>query len=122
MNPQWLLIRRLRGPALLLTFGLTALLNQWDILSFGQSWPLYLIVLGLLTLAERAALARTPLGSYGDPSMGQQYGGQPYGAQPPYGVPYPTPTPSQTPYQTPSTAVVPVPPSGLQGNDPSRRS
>jgi hypothetical protein len=120
MNPRWLLIRRLRGPALLLTFGLTALLHQWDILTFGQSWPFYLIVLGILTLAERAALASTPVVPYGDPSLGGQYG------QPPYGVPYPTPTPSQTPYQThpqtTSTSVVPVPPAGLQGNDPTRRS
>ena len=39
---SWLLIRRLRGPAFLLLVGITALLNQWDILSFGRSWPLYL--------------------------------------------------------------------------------
>jgi hypothetical protein len=123
MNPQWLLIRRLRGPAYLLTFGVTALLHQWDILGFSQSWPLYLIVAGLLTLAERAALASgpniPPNGPY-DPAYGASpYGvGQPYGGQygPPSGVPYPAP--SQTPYTT--TAVVPVPPAGLQSNDPTK--
>ncbi|HEV2274154.1 MAG TPA: DUF5668 domain-containing protein [Acidobacteriaceae bacterium] len=54
---RWLYIRRLRGPAFLILFGITALLNQWGVLSFGRSWPLYLILAGLLALAERAALA-----------------------------------------------------------------
>lgn len=112
MNPRWLLVRRLRGPAFLLTFGVTALLNQWDVLSFWQSWPLYLIVAGVLTLAERAVLASVPY----DAAMGA-----PMGA--PYGVPYGQPAypaPSQPPYQ-PGTSVVPAPPSGIQGNDPGGR-
>jgi hypothetical protein len=54
MNP-YLFIHRIKGPAILLVFGITALLNEWDIISFGRSWPLYLIVLGVLQLAERAA-------------------------------------------------------------------
>jgi hypothetical protein len=124
MNPRWLLIRRLRGPAYLLTFGVTALLNQWDILSFGQSWPLYLIVAGVLTLTERAALANA-VSPYGDPTLGGQYG-VPYG-QPPYGAPAPSQVPQyqSSAYQnTPasSTAVVPVPPSGIERNDPTGRS
>ena len=35
----WLLIRRLRGPAFLIMFGITALLNQWDILGFAAAGP-----------------------------------------------------------------------------------
>ncbi len=54
MNP-YLFIHRIKGPAMLLVFGVTALLNEWDIISYGRSWPLYLIVLGVLQLAERAA-------------------------------------------------------------------
>ncbi len=54
---QYIFLHRIQGPALLLTFGLCALLDQWDVLSFGRSWPLYLIVLGVLKLAQRAALA-----------------------------------------------------------------
>jgi len=54
MNP-YLFIHRIKGPAMLLVFGITALLNEWDIISFGRSWPLYLIVFGVLQLAERAA-------------------------------------------------------------------
>jgi hypothetical protein len=56
----WLLIRRLRGPAFLILVGVTALLNQWDVLSFSRSWPLYLILAGVLGLAERAAIAAAP--------------------------------------------------------------
>src|ERR1700723_4177244 len=56
----WLLIRRLRGPAFLILVGITALLNQWGILSFSRSWPLYLILAGVIGLAERAAIAVAP--------------------------------------------------------------
>ena len=55
---RYIFLQRIQGPALLLTFGVAALLDQWDILSFGRSWPLYLIVLGVLKLAQRAALAQ----------------------------------------------------------------
>ncbi len=56
----WLLIRRLRGPSFLILVGITALLNQWNVLSFSRSWPLYLILAGVLGLAERAAIAAAP--------------------------------------------------------------
>src|SRR5258707_15735288 len=64
---RWLLIRRLRGPAFLLMFGVAALLHEWHILSFGQSWPLYLVLAGVLALAERAAFEAP------DPSQVPQY-------------------------------------------------
>lgn len=54
---RYILIRRLRGPAFLLLIGVMALLAQADILAWSQSWPLYLILAGVLMLAERAALA-----------------------------------------------------------------
>lgn len=54
---RYILIRRLRGPAFLLLIGVIALLNQADILRWGKSWPLLLILIGVLLLAERAALA-----------------------------------------------------------------
>ena len=74
----WLLIRRLRGPAFLILVGITALLNQWGVLSFSRSWPLYLILAGLFGLAERAALA------VGTPVLdpGWYVPGQPYAAPP----------------------------------------
>src|ERR1700754_339062 len=57
---SWLLIRRLRGPAFLILFGVTALLNQWGVLTFSRSWPLYLILAGLIGLAERAVIMAAP--------------------------------------------------------------
>ncbi len=69
---RWLTIRRLRGPAFLLLFGVTALLNQWGILCFGRSWPLYLILLGVLSLLERAAFRE------GQPGPLPVYGQTPY--------------------------------------------
>ena len=54
---RYILIRRLRGPAFLLLVGVNALLAQANILGWSQSWPFYLILAGILLLAERAALA-----------------------------------------------------------------
>ncbi len=105
MNP-YLFIHRIKGPAMLLVFGITALLNEWDILSFGRSWPLYLIVLGVLQLAERAAWSQYQ----------QQYVQAPYpapGVAP--GVVPGTPA-NVTP---PSSSIVVSPPS--LPDDPQRR-
>jgi hypothetical protein len=92
---QYLLLRRLKGPALLITFGITALLDQYQVLSFGKSWPLYLIVIGIFQLAERAALARMEA--------------------PPSGGYYPPPAPPASP----GAAISPVIP-GIHPEDRSR--
>ncbi|MBV8114546.1 MAG: hypothetical protein JO300_07370 [Silvibacterium sp.] len=83
MNP-YLFIHRIKGPAMLLVFGITALLHEWDILSFGRSWPLYLIVLGVLQLAERAAWSQHQQqqytqGAYAGPGTGPGVPGTPGG-------------------------------------------
>jgi Domain of unknown function (DUF5668) len=101
---SWLLIRRLRGPAVLLLVGVTALLNQWDILSFGRSWPLYLILFGLFSLAERAALSQAQMDGF-DPITGQPRSEAAMYATP--GAPYPPP----------GTSIVPQPPSTPLGPD-----
>jgi len=56
---RYILIRRLRGPAILLLIGTLALLHQLGAIPhfWRLFWPLLLITLGLLMLAERAALA-----------------------------------------------------------------
>lgn len=69
---RYILIRRLYGPAFLLLTGVNALLSQADILGWGHSWPFYLILLGVLKLAERAALAA------------EGYPAYPQAAYPPY--------------------------------------
>jgi len=57
---RYMIVCRLRWPAMLLLTGVIALLDQMDILSWGRAWPLYLILFGVLALAERAALAAEP--------------------------------------------------------------
>ena len=103
---RYILIRRLRGPAFLLLIGVLALLAQAHILGWGKSWPLYLILWGVLMLAERAALA-TDGGFPPMPYPGSPYPGAPYSAAPITGVP---PYPEQSaPQQTEqSTAIVPA--------------
>ncbi len=66
-----MMIRRLRGPIFLLLVGVLALLNQANVLSWGKSWPFFLIVAGLLVLAERAVLTSALRGSQ------QPFPGQP---------------------------------------------
>jgi len=57
---QYLFLRRMRGPIILLTFGITAILDEYAGIGYSRSWPLYIIVWGLLKLAENAILAQHP--------------------------------------------------------------
>jgi hypothetical protein len=87
---SYLFLHRIRGPVMILVFGITALLNQWGVLSFGESWPLYLIALGILQLAERAAWSQIQQGQYpggpagypGNPTQPANWSG-PSAPQPP---------------------------------------
>ena len=55
---KYILIRRLRGPAVLLLLGTILLLWQAGLVEFWDLFfPLLLILIGVLKLAERAALA-----------------------------------------------------------------
>jgi phosphatidylserine synthase len=55
---RYIMIRRLRGPAILLLAGIILLLHEADLVEFwGLFLPLLLILIGVLKLAERAALA-----------------------------------------------------------------
>jgi|SRR5580704_5985980 hypothetical protein len=68
---QYLFLRRMRAPIMLLTFGITAILDEYAGISYAHSWPLYIIVWGLLKLAENAILAQNP------PQPGAGYPGYP---------------------------------------------
>jgi|HubBroStandDraft_5_1064220.scaffolds.fasta_scaffold282408_2 hypothetical protein len=104
---RYILIHRLKGPAVLLLIGVLALLDQAHVIDhfWRLFWPLLMIMLGGLMLAERAALAAD-----GYPQM--PYGGAPYGGVNP-GV-YPagaqTPVAGQGTGQAtdPGTAIVPA--------------
>lgn len=74
---QYVFLRRMRGPIILLTFGITAILDEYAGIGYSRSWPLYIIVWGLLKLAENAILAQHP------PVAPGQYPGYPGYAAPP---------------------------------------
>jgi len=95
---RYYLIRRLRGPAILLLIGVLALLHQLGIIDhcWHYFWPL-LITLGVLMLAERAILA-TEDEIPPPPYAGAPYPGAPYPGSPYPGSPYPGPYPG-APYQ-----------------------
>ena len=84
---RYILIRRLRGPAFLLLVSVIALLAQAHILGWSKSWPLFLILAGVLLLAERAALSfdgGLPPAPYPAAApIVPQYPGQPVAIDPP---------------------------------------
>ncbi|MBZ5527819.1 MAG: DUF5668 domain-containing protein [Acidobacteriia bacterium] len=50
-------IRGIKGPAVLITLGVLFMLGQWrgEFFAFRYTWPVLLIVLGLIKLAESLA-------------------------------------------------------------------
>jgi hypothetical protein len=100
---RYILIRRLRGPAILLLIGVIALLHSTGLVhSFWRwFWPLLLIALGVMLLAERAMLAAD--GGY----PGWPYGGAP-GQDPMNPNPMnPGGSTGVPPYQGQQTTIVP---------------
>jgi hypothetical protein len=83
---QYLFLRRMRGPIMLLVFGITAILDEYTGIHYSRSWPLYIIAWGLMKLAENAILAQNP------PDLTAQYPGYPPAAGTGYttytGAPY----------------------------------
>ena len=115
---RYMIVCRLRWPALLLLTGVIALLDQMDILSWGRAWPLYLILLGVLALAERAAQAAEPMPMV--PPAGYPYapGYQAAGYAPQPGA---YAAPAAAPVQPASTGIVPAHSEiELQAIDPAR--
>jgi hypothetical protein len=88
---RYILIRRLTAPAILLLIGVLALLHQTGVIEgwWHLFWPLLLILIGVIKLAERAALASEgypPPQAPADPYANyyqQPYPGAPVQAQPP---------------------------------------
>jgi hypothetical protein len=94
---RYIMIHHLRWPVIILLAGVLALLDQLDIINnfWNWFWPLLLISLGVLMLAERAALA----------AMDDEGSVWPFGGTP-------RPAPPQ-----PGTSIVPAGSSfGQQGN------
>lgn len=101
-----LYIQSIRGPVLLITIGVLFSVHQAGILSFGRTWPLLFIVIGLMKLLERAFAPANPWQEPSQNAAAYQYG--PY-ATPPY-TPYPQ-SPASRPVQPPN----PPPPASQGG-------
>ncbi len=80
------LFRALRGSVWVTLVGIIFFLAEFNILSWGHSWPLFIIVAGLMTLLERAAYSSA--------------------ATTPY--PYQQPTAPEPPTAASSTSIVPT--------------
>jgi hypothetical protein len=93
---RYLMIRRLRGPLILLLVGVVALLHKAGVLAhpWGYFWALVLILIGVLMLAERAAL----------------HGGEFAQTAPPPAA-YPPPSPAAQP----EPVIIPAEPKTLEG-------
>lgn len=80
---RYILIHRLTGPAVLLLLGIVALLSEAGVVRWSIFIPLLLILLGLLKLAERAALAGCDYPGAGPQGPGAAtYSATPYGTSP----------------------------------------
>ena len=92
-------IRSIRGPVVLITVGSLFALQNFTSYNFGQTWPVLLVVLGLLILLERTA-APPP-----EPPPPIQYAWQP----PPWQQP-PASQPAPGGYRATNYAQAPDPP------------
>ncbi|WP_263408179.1 B-box zinc finger protein [Terriglobus tenax] len=57
-------LRALRGSVWIIVAGVLFLLNETHALSWGHSWPIFLIVVGVLAIAERAAYSDAAASQY----------------------------------------------------------
>jgi len=101
---RYIMIRRLRGPAILLLIGVIALLHQMGVIDhfWHLFWPLLLILVDVMLLAERTALAAGGYPQTQFPCAG--YPGAPYGGA----VDPQAAAAAGQPPAAPSTAIVPA--------------
>lgn len=108
---RYILIRRLMGPSILLLLGVVALLSQAHVVHFYVFFPLLLILIGVLKLAERAALSAE--GGYPMPP-------QPWAPCP--GAPQPHGPMGHQPPNPAGTSMVPAPPRDFNDQNDGGRS
>jgi hypothetical protein len=81
-NRRGLIAHAVRGPIMLITIGSLFAMHQAGVLSLARTWPLIIIVLGVMKLIERIVAPRPVY----QPAP-------PYGQPPPPYVPPPPPPP-----------------------------
>jgi len=59
-NRRALLAQAARGPVLLITIGILFVIHQNGVIPFSRTWPLIIIVIGLMKLIERMAAQQPP--------------------------------------------------------------
>jgi hypothetical protein len=94
------LVTAIRGPITLITVGALFALNNFTPYRFHQTWPVLLIVFGLLTLLRRSVEPAPPVAPVGYAPT-----------TPPYNYPPPSTNPGsyrQTPYAEPAPPAVPA--------------
>jgi hypothetical protein len=94
-NNSYSVIRAIRGPITLITLGVLFVLQNFTRFGFDQTWPVLLIVFGLLSLMQRGAAPPSPPRMPPPPPQG--YAGTSYSqspdAQPPSSAANPSPGP-----------------------------
>jgi hypothetical protein len=62
-----LFAQAIRGPILLITIGVLFAMHQAGVLHFSRTWPLIIIVIGVLKLIERMAMLQPSVPAAGGP-------------------------------------------------------
>jgi uncharacterized membrane protein len=62
-----LFAQAIRGPILLITIGVLFAMHQAGVLHFSRTWPLIIIVIGILKLVERLVIPPPPNPQVGGP-------------------------------------------------------
>jgi len=100
VNYRLRLFRALRGSIWLALVGLLFFLDEFNILSWGHSWPLFIIAAGVMTFLQRAVYSSAAVPPY-VPNYAAGYA-------PSYGYP-PQPVPPAAPAAAPATSTQIVP-------------
>jgi hypothetical protein len=58
------LVAAIRGPVVLITLGVLFLIDQAGVYAFRQTWPVLIIVFGVLSLLERSSAGGPPRMSF----------------------------------------------------------
>ena len=64
MSNNIALVRALRGPVMMMTLGGMLVADHFSRFSFSRTWPVLLIVLGIMKLLERVNVGSEPANPY----------------------------------------------------------